>query len=265
MSLAIVAANAQKFEGIATYKTSYSMDMDESLDKSNALNDDLKKQIKAQIMQQMQREYTLKFTKDASVYKQVEKLAAPQPQSGGITIEVSGGSGSLYRNIKDNQYIQETEILQKEFLIKDILKKQDWVLEKETKNIGQYTCFKATYTREVTEQKWNSETKETDAVKKEKTTTVWYTLDIPLPHGPAEFWGLPGLVLEVNDGRQTILCSKIVMNPAQGVTIEVPKKGKKVTQAAFDIIQEKKNKEMTARFKNSKSSGDGVFMEVITN
>ena len=44
---------------------------------------------------------------------------------------------------------------------------------------------------------------------------AWYTPQIPVGHGPAEYWGLPGLILEVSAGNTTMLCSKIVMNPAE--------------------------------------------------
>ncbi len=37
-------------------------------------------------------------------------------------------------------------------------------------------------------------------VTKLRTTTAWYTLDIPVQHGPGEFWGVPGLILQVEEG-----------------------------------------------------------------
>mgnify|MGYP000672256811 CR=1 FL=1 len=95
-----------------------------------------------------------------------------------------------------------------------------------------------------------------------RTTTAWYTLDIPLSHGPSEYWGLPGLILEINDGDLTILCSKIVLNPEKGVAIEKPKTGKKVTQAEFDAIQEKKTQEMMEQFKGDSRRGDGNSFQI---
>jgi GLPGLI family protein len=41
---------------------------------------------------------------------------------------------------------------------------------------------------------------------KEKVVTAWHTPDIPLPHGPGDYWGLPDLILEVNDGKP-VSCS----------------------------------------------------------
>ncbi|MAZ72180.1 MAG: GLPGLI family protein [Flavobacteriaceae bacterium] len=255
LSVATVAT-AQKFEGIATYKTDRKVDLDMEGD---GMNDAMKEQIAAQLRKQFQKEYTLTFNKDESIYEEVESLDAPAPQTaGGISIVVSGGADVLYRNLPQKEYANETEISGKVFLIKDALEKPAWILEKETRNIGDYTCFKATKSREVTEKQMTSESDSLIEVTKLVTTTAWYTLDLPVQHGPDTYWGLPGLILQVEDGDLTILCSKIVLNPKEEVTIEVPKKGKKVTQAEFDEIQEKKTKEMMERFQSDgRKNGDG--------
>ena len=54
---------------------------------------------------------------------------------------------------------------------------------------------------------------------------AWYTLQIPISHGPAEYWGLPGFILEVSSGNTTILCSEIIINPQDKIKIEAPEKG----------------------------------------
>jgi GLPGLI family protein len=44
-----------------------------------------------------------------------------------------------------------------------------------------------------------------DAIELPKVTiTAWYTPEIPVSQGPEGYWGLPGLILEVNDGKTTI-------------------------------------------------------------
>ena len=53
---------------------------------------------------------------------------------------------------------------------------------------------------------------------------AWYSPQIPISQGPLEYWGLPGLILEVNVGNTTILCSKIVMNPDEKSKIKAPEK-----------------------------------------
>jgi GLPGLI family protein len=62
--------------------------------------------------------------------------------------------------------------------------------------------------------------------------------------GPEGYWGLPGLILEVNDGKTTILCSKIVLNPKDKAEIKAPSNGKEVSQKEYDEIVVKKMEEM---------------------
>ncbi len=251
---AFASAFAQNFEGIATYKTDRKVEL--KMD-STHMNDEIQQQLQAQLRKQFQKEYTLRFNANESLYQEVESLSTPAPSAGGINIILSGNDDVLYRNLKKNRYINQTEIMSKIFLITDSLQKDNWKLEKETKNIGNYTCFKATRTREVTEQTFSSDSDSLVNITKNQTTVAWYTLDIPIQHGPSDFWGLPGMILEINDGDQTILCSKIVLNPEKKTKIEAPSKGKKVDQATFDAIENKKMQEMQEQLHNNSSRKDG--------
>jgi len=251
---------AQNIKGIATYKTDrkVSLQMD-----STQMDSDMQAQMAAMLRKQFQKEFTLQFNATESLYEENESLAAPAPAAnGGMNIIVSGSTDLLYRNTKEKTFVNETEIMSKAFLIQDELEKPDWKLEKETKNIGNYTCFKATFTREVTEQTFNSANDSLVEVKKDRVTTAWYTLDIPVQHGPAEHWGLPGLILEISEGDLSILCSRIVLNPEKELKIMAPKKGKKVSQAEYDEIQKKKSDEMMEQFHGSNRRGDGHSIQI---
>ena len=81
--------------------------------------------------------------------------------------------------------------------------------------------------------------------EKEITITAWYTPEIPVSQGPEGYWGLPGLILEVNDGKTTILCSKVVLNPKEKADIKAPATGKEVSQKEYDEIVIKKMEEMS--------------------
>ena len=107
-------ANAQDFQGIATYKSHQKLDL--------KLNDDtpkskIEKQIYNQLQKQFQQEYTLTFNKNESIYKQTEQLQAPAQS--GIKIQVSQNTGILYKNIKEHRFTKKNEIFGKLFLIKD--------------------------------------------------------------------------------------------------------------------------------------------------
>jgi GLPGLI family protein len=90
-------------------------------------------------------------------------------------------------------------------------------------------------------------------IPKEVIITAWYTPEIPVNQGPEGYWGLPGLILEVNDGKTIILCSKVVMNAKEKVEIKAPNKGKEVTQKEYDEIVTAKMKEM----QEMRRSGNG--------
>jgi len=245
--------SAQDFQGIATYKSHRKVDL--RMD-GEEMNDEMKGQIQEQLRKQFQQEYTLMFNKNESIYKQNEKLETPAPAQSGIRIMVSQGSDIMYKNIKENRYSNKAEIYGKQFLIKDSLENRKWELANETKNIGKYTCFNATFTEEVSSQTLN-EKNELTSETSERITTVWYTPQIPVNNGPGEFHGLPGLILEVNDGDLTLVCSKIVINPEDEINIVEPTKGKIITQIKFDDIMDKKTEEMMENFQSPNDHGDG--------
>ena len=246
-------SQAQDFHGVATYKSHRKMDFNM---KSDGINSEMEKQIQEQLKKQFQKEYTLTFNQEASIYKQNEELAKPMPvASNGITIEISNGSDVRYKNVKENRYTNQTEMYGKQFLIKDSLTSRKWELVNETKNIGDYTCFKAIFKDSITSKKFTDKG-ELEEEKKERTTTAWYTPQIPVNNGPEDFQGLPGLILEINDGSLTLVCTKIVINPKDKTEIVEPNKGKEVSAEEFQAIMDKKNKEMMGDMK-ARNRGNG--------
>ncbi len=264
--LSVFTLNAQNFQGKATYKTFRKVDFKMSK-KKGAPKSDMQKKIQEQLRKQFQQTYTLNFNKSESTYTQNKKLSAPEASAGGFKLVIAGSGGGtdiLYKNIADKNYINKTEISGKRFLIKDKLEDFGWEMSGETKNIGNYTCYKATRSREETRTSM-SITDGKPEEKKEKVTiatTAWYTPQIPVSNGPENFWGLPGLILEIQDGKLTIVCSEIVMNPSDKKEIKKPRKGKKVSQEKFDKIMDDHSKEMMERFRNKRKSKDGNSMSI---
>ena len=81
-----------------------------------------------------------------------------------------------------------------------------------------------------------------------KTKTVevvaWFTPEIPVSTGPSWYQGLPGLILEVNDDKTTILCTKIVLNPDEKSKIKRPKKGRQYQILILLLYKTKKDKKL---------------------
>ncbi len=250
-------ASAQDFQGVATYKTQRKLDI--KLD-STQMNNEMQTKVMEMMKKQFQKTFKLTFNKEESVYKQDEELDKPNTGMGGsfqiVSIGGSGGSDVLYKNTKEQRYAEQVDTYGKIFLVKDSIEGIEWKLGSETKYIGEYPCFKATYTKMVESTSFqfstedDEETKEVE--KEERTITAWYTPQIPINNGPDNYQGLPGLILEVHDGDLTIICSKIVLNPKEKVEINEPDKGKEVNEEEYEAIMEKKAKEMMERFRPAK-------------
>ena len=90
---------------------------------------------------------------------------------------------------------------------------------------------------------------------KENTITAWYCPEIPINQGPENYWGLPGLILEVSDGKTIILCSKIVLNSKEKAEIKESTNGKVISQKEYDDTVVKKMEEF--RQMNQGKGGNG--------
>ncbi|NRD23309.1 GLPGLI family protein [Winogradskyella litoriviva] len=273
MMLLFITASvlAQDFQGVATYKTQRKIDI--KMD-STKMNDAMQTKMMEMMKKQFQKTYILTFNKTASLYKQEAELDKPQVGGDGFNVIVSSdGSDILYKNVKDKNYVDQKETMGKKFLIKDSITSIDWKLEAETKYIGEYTCFKATYTKLVPKRNFDfssnsnkkdeAEEEEKEPEMTERTITAWYTPQIPISNGPAKYQGLPGLILEIHDGKLTIVCSQIIINPESKVEIEEPTKGKEVSQVEYDEIMDKKAKEMMERYAPRKgSNGESISITI---
>ena len=273
--LVFSTANAQDFQGIATYKTQRKIDikMDST---STGVSKDQHAKMMEMMKKQFQKTFQLSFNKEASIYKEEESLDKPQVGGSGFQIQMIGGGGGadiLYKNIKEKRYADQKDTMGKIFLVKDEINPIDWTLESDSKYIGEYQCYKATYKRQVeifnemsfsSSSKTKKEEEEKEAEMEERIITAWYTPQISVTNGPAMYQGLPGLILEVHDGKLTIICSKIVINPQDKVEIKEPEKGKEVNREKYDEIMDKKSKEMMERYapRNGRKGGEGFEIRI---
>ena len=261
---------AQDFQGMAVYQSKTSIaEFKSRMESNKELSPEIKKRIEERMQSMSEKTYILNFDKSASIYKEEEKLEAPsQGQSGGgnryrMMSAMTPTGGTYYKNVKNKTFTVDREFMGKEFLIQDSLTDLKWQMEAETRVIGGYTCFKATVLKPVSTSDFRKSkskkqesvtTKPTDETKKtsfinalekpkEVLVTAWYTPEIPVNQGPEGYWGLPGLILEVNDGKTVILCSKVVLNPKVKAEIKAPTKGKSISQREFDETVVKKTEE----------------------
>lgn len=254
---------AQEISGRAYYTSIFKGEKPELTEKQ--MNNPHAKDLAEQLGQTITDEFVLEFTSEESIFRMLPKLQKPNPQAGRITIRrtIMGEDEILYKNLKEKKLLNEKELYSKKFLIQDNLENKDWELSKESKTIGEYVCFKATYRAprlrsdndEGDAPRLRSETNENDSprLRSEADEIIaWYTPQIPVQNGPTKYDGLPGLILEVQQGNQKFVCTKIVLNPDESIVIEKPNKGKKVSQEEFDIILKEKSQDMRENFKSRK-------------
>jgi GLPGLI family protein len=246
------------FQGEAVYRSKTTMDMNFG---RRPLSEDQKKRIADRMRPMLEKTSVLRFNQIESLYKEEEKLGAPGQGRGGRFggMMSSFTAGPKYKNTKEGVVLEETEFFGKKFLISEEVGRPDWKLEAETKKIGNYTCYKATYLKKENALSFSSFARRGRAANQpdspEKDTlqmvlvTAWYAPQIPVSQGPGEFWGLPGLILEVKSGTTTLLCTEIRMNPTEKIVIKKPTKGKQVTRQEYTKIVTKKMSELRSQFR----------------
>lgn len=224
--------SAQSFQGKATYE--WKANSEEF--RKNVIQPDIPpemaKFIEAKMKLMFHKTYVLEFNKTESLYKEEQLLDL---HGDGFVPNNSddGNEITYFKNIKTKNVVLQKELYGKYFTIKDSLPVINWKLESDTKKIGDYLCHKATavvpikITREEEEEERSTNFFEKKEKPAEKNVTAWYAPEIPVSQGPENYWGLPGLILEINDGNAVTLCTKIVLNVKEKLEIKPMAKEKR--------------------------------------
>ena len=249
--LTTVAAFSQSdFQGVATYESK--TDVKSFNISFPGIPQEQQDAMKAKMAKAFEKTFELKFNTTESIYAEPQKLTM---NSNSLSATI-GGDFSKYKNLKDKVIISETDLMDKPFLVSEKFPEYNWQILSDTKTIGTYVCQKAQLIipvsaeerAEYEQEMKENESKSTNLLSiiepKEKIITAWYATEIPISNGPDDYWGLPGLILEVNDGTTIMLCSKIVLNPKEKFQIKKPKKGKPITRKVFEKLSEEKFESM---------------------
>lgn len=182
--------------------------------------------------------YELITDGNESQFDYIEKIRNEQPAQDGFSMSVEMRSeGTLYKNISENLILEESGFDSKPYLIKDTLPEIDWKISRETKEVAGISTQKAT------------------AVLNDKHKTqviAWYAPKLNFKNGPDKFWGLPGLILELEthidypDGGSegNLYKATKVEVPEKNLNIRRPAKGKEISQSDYDKMVEKQNQKL---------------------
>jgi len=160
----------------------------------------------------------LLFNEQMSLFRHQKGLSMEENEFAAFAKELVC-QGDYYTNSKENKSLFITEFGGQVLNVAGELNKIEWVLSKETKKIGEFTCYKALYQKEI--------------AGKRKEVVAWYTTDIPLAYGPKEYGGtLPGLILELDEPVARYICTEVILNKKQKLTW--PKNISAITQEEYD-------------------------------
>lgn len=254
--LCTITGTSQELQGLAKYQTYSSISI--QADNSN-LAPEMVRKLEEALKKSHEKEFLLKFNQNESLYEEQEQLDKPTAGgAGGLQIVAVGvGETKIYKNVKEEKIIKEENILGKEFLVIDFLERPDWKLGKKTKKIGQYTCYNATLTQQREVKNWSAQEGTSTKIIEEEIT-AWYTPEIPVSQGPTEYWGLPGLILEIQREKSGILCTEVVINPKEAFEIIKPTKGKKIDVKSFEKLRSEKIEEKMEQLNKGKKA-DGII------
>lgn len=177
-------------------------------------------------------EYELVFNSFESYFSEIEKLDSEESNtlSNNVARLIGLGDGQIYMNIKDKKILTQKNLSSDLFLIESKIEPQKWKKTNEIKQIGKYTCFKATTT--VLEETVSAGTIEKEVI-------AWFTPEIPIGFGPAGFGGLPGLIMEIEKDKAVLYANKVYLVTAKDKKINIPKRGIKVSEEEYREIQKK--------------------------
>lgn len=170
--------------------------------------------------------FELMFDTNKSFFKYIERLETSESKINLHHI-LAKTNGKIFSTHKFSLNKSSSHDL----LIKDYYADYKWELKNESKKIGGITCYKATGI--ITTYKTKKD------LYKKKKITAWYAPEINVPFGPAGFGGLPGLILELTDGKLINFYASNI-NLKKKIKVKSPPKTKIIERKKFNELKRKK-------------------------
>lgn len=156
--------------------------------------------------------YELRFDSKKSVYKLAKENTDNKYLMWGSKPSETDG---IVQDLENKSLSTQKDVFENTYLIKDSLRKLEWRITDETRDIAGFECRKAV-------------TKICDSVY----VVAFYTDQIPVSSGPESFGGLPGLILGLAVPRlyTTWFATKLELIDPSIAQLNPVQKGKKVTR-----------------------------------
>lgn len=245
LSTAFSFAQTEKFE--VTYTSRLILPADFSFQAPGGGGRQMPKEMQDEMKKNLQepQESILTILGDQSIYKTVEKISNDQLSTGGRgpggpRMRMNFAGDNIYKDISTKTYMKEANMFSKSYTVKDELTPLDWKITRETKTILGNEARKATLEKDG------------------QITTAWYSTKIPAKTGPENYWGLPGLILEIHTNLEQgpfkgekIITINDIKASSDKKPIEMPKAKTTITEAELQQLQ----KEQRQRFEQMRDQG----------
>ncbi len=194
---------------------------------SDSSSDLLKKS--AQLSEQL--EFEMYFNDTQSVFSSKKQL---DNELNGVQEKMAKklvGDATYYYDYKSKDLLVSKQFIGDLFLISHPIENYDWTITKQSKKILGFDCKKAFLVMKA------------DKIRtKNQKIIAWFAPSISTQFGPKIYYGLPGHILELTEGKFTYYAKKLNLNIKSRVLLEKPNKGNKITKTKYHdyIIQKSK-------------------------
>jgi hypothetical protein len=203
----------------------------------------------------MTNKFELQFANLQSIWKEIEEpnnepenMNFGGPGGGMVTMRMGGSDELSFCELNNARKVDLKELGTKKVVVEDSIRPLKWKLSEETKTILGKVCRKATTEKISTRMMMTMNNGKMERQETSDTNLIvaWFTLELPVPAGPAEFQAqLPGLILEmdINKGK-TIYKALEISDKVELALIKEPKASKKMSAKDFESERQKMMDEM---------------------
>ena len=176
--------------------------------------------------------YKLKVINNESIFNEVNSdLSDNKNGLGKLAGSVGGTGGDFYVNREDSIYLNKKHFGGEDFLIKINIKK--WKITDEFKFISNFKSYKAISEDIIINSKGTFKNK----------VIAWFCPELPSFFGPAGYFGLPGLILELDNNKMQLRASKVEFINNKKERIKLFNQGIKLSETEFEEMIKKKARE----------------------
>lgn len=175
----------------------------------------------------------LLYSDGVSLYSNQKKVRATVDEEKSNSSEIHNTRIQMpdyYKNQNSNLFLKKyfdynPNLYGEDILITDKLPKHDWELTNIKENVSGYTCKLA----KTVDYKGNS-------------ILIWYTDEIPINDGPREFWGLPGLIIQLQINEAVLVVAKSIKKLDKKIDIKKIKGGNIMNIKEFSKLEKELDK-----------------------